>query len=486
MNILANIVSKNLTVFILVLLNIAVKGFYLNYSPIDGDEPFSIFHAQLNVTSIIEELKTGNNPPLYEIILSFWVKVFGVSELSVRTPSLIFSATTTFLLYKLLAKYFNTRIALITSLLFIFSNINILAAQEARVYSLFVLLTVASYYQFVSLYSSNKKNLHLLLISAVNIVLIYSHYFGFFVIFTQFVLLLLINDLRKNALKYYLYSLIILSVFYTPNLFILWNRFLDSSSNGTWISPPSGVESIYNMLWEFSNKPITTVVSLLIIVTALFLFIYRKNKTSSVYYKIAIGWFAIPFSVMFISSYWVPMFFPKYLIFVSIGYYIVLAISIESIFKNNLYKKLLGSSIIILFAATASFKKESPFNFRDITTIFNNEITNTHDVIISPKHYALHFAYYYDKSLFNNGNKNNGIESVIKKLNALNIFPINVLKEYNTSNKNRPVLYLNIHSEFLYPNNETLKYLNTKFELVKSIPFKDGYYLNTYLPKNLK
>jgi uncharacterized membrane protein len=479
-----NIISNNLVAFVLVILNIVVKGFYLNYSPLDGDEPFSVFHAQLNISSIIQELKTGNNPPLYEIILSFWLKAFGISELSVRMPSLIFSAVTTFLLYKLLIKYFNNRIAVMASLLFIFSSINILAAQEARVYSLFVLLTAASFYQFISLYNSSKKTLHILLISVINIALVYSHYFGFFVLFTQFVLLVTIKDLRKKSLTHYFYSLIILAVFYIPNLFILWNRFLDSS-NGTWIRPPSGIESIYNMLWQFSNQPFTTVVSILLIITASFLFLYRKDKKLSVHHKIIIGWFLIPFSVMFIVSYWVPMFFAKYLIFISLGYYIVLAICIESIFKNTLYRTFLGSVVVIIFASTALFKKEPPINFKEMIVLFNNEKTTTHDVVISPRHYALHFAYYYDKNIFNNQEKNDGIESVINKLNALNIFPINELKEYNTTIKNRPVLYLNVNSEFTYPNNETLKYLNTNFKLKKSIRFHEGYYLNTYLPNDL-
>ena len=85
--------------------------------------------------------------------------------------------------------------------------------------------------------------------------------------------------------------------------------------------------SIYNMLWQFSNKPVTTILSLLIIVSALVkLFVKKDFKNTSLEVKFILLWFLFPFLLMFFISYYIPIFLDRYLVFVSVAYYFALAV----------------------------------------------------------------------------------------------------------------------------------------------------------------
>ena len=57
------------------------------------------------------------NPPLYYELIKFWTKLFGVSELSLRLPSAIFSSAALLVLFILAKKMFNRNTALSALLL---------------------------------------------------------------------------------------------------------------------------------------------------------------------------------------------------------------------------------------------------------------------------------------------------------------------------------------------------------------------------------
>ena len=61
----------------LFVLNFILKFIFISSTDIGLDEPFTLFHAQKNVSDIIELPKTDIHPPLHILIIHFWVILFG-------------------------------------------------------------------------------------------------------------------------------------------------------------------------------------------------------------------------------------------------------------------------------------------------------------------------------------------------------------------------------------------------------------------------
>ena len=269
-----------ITAISLLLLNILLKIIFISTASIAWDEPFSIYHAQMSVKNIVHQLYLGNNPPFFEIVLHFWIKFFGISPFSVRFLPMIFSSLTAVMIFLLGNKMFHFKVGLLTALLFTFTNFHLFFAHEARVYSLFGLLTVCTIYVFIQFIENRENRKYFWLLILLNSLLFYTHYFGFFVFAIQGISIILISDLRKRFFWKFVAASFGVLLLFAPNLWILIGRFGHSVSNGTWIEKPNGIESLYNMLWIFSNQPVNTVLCLLILVSALVKWIIKRDFKS--------------------------------------------------------------------------------------------------------------------------------------------------------------------------------------------------------------
>src|ERR1035437_4241326 len=107
---------------LLFLISFCWKLYYIGTRDICLDEPFTIFHAQFGVWDILK-LPTQNepNPPLFMLLVHFWIKVFGISSNSIRILPLLFNAATVVFIYFIGKKFFSLWSGILASGIFILS-----------------------------------------------------------------------------------------------------------------------------------------------------------------------------------------------------------------------------------------------------------------------------------------------------------------------------------------------------------------------------
>lgn len=460
-----------LTPFILIFINLILKLIYISTNSIGGDEPFSIYHAQMDVGSIINQLTQGNNPPFYEILLHFWIKVFGISELSVRLPSVLFSSLAVYYVFKVGKEFFNFQVGLAAGLVFTFSNFNLQLSHEARVYALFSLLTVASMYYFMNFLRDPKQVKFFCLVLFLNLVLIYSHYFGFFVIAIQTLSVLFFKNNRAIILKRYGFYLLLLVVLYIPNLAVIIRRVTDFTVNGTWLSPPNGIGHAYYMLKVFSNQPLTAVVCISILLLALVKYLVSQEwRQNNPYSKVLVIWFVFPFVFMFAVSFWFPMFFDRYLIFVSSGYYLTIALLSIYISDLLILRYVLSGIVVIMFVITFKPNIDNNRHVRETVAKVNEIKDNNTSVIICPSYFILNFTYYYDKDIFKDVDCETVYDKMVVNLEKERIF-ISNSSDVVAEIKTEKIVYLDAAADFSFPGNNILKELNKNFRLLNTYKF---------------
>src|SRR3989344_3541014 len=127
----------------------------LFYQSLWRDEAFSFFLALKSPLEIISLTALDYSPPLYYIVLHYWTTLFGETELSLRSLSLLFHLGSVFvsslIIHKLTNKWLG---ALLTSLAVLLNPYLIHYAFETRMYTMLAFLILTSTWFLL-----NKKHL---------------------------------------------------------------------------------------------------------------------------------------------------------------------------------------------------------------------------------------------------------------------------------------------------------------------------------------
>ena len=231
---------------------IVVLGFFLRVYDLDGkslwvDEIYTLKVARGGLFSDIDG--PFNSSPLHGLFMQFWINIFGDSEFALRFPSVIFGTLSILMIFFFAKTLYGESVGLISSFLFCLSIFNIDFANQARGYTLFVLVTITSFYCLFNILHSRRN--HMVWIWGLFAGLcIWSHPHGIFAIFAQ--ILIVGVHLRKNALQF------LLRQYYLGVLLILYGLLLLPRSDrmfiGTeWVTNHANLTELVHVFEAFTS-----------------------------------------------------------------------------------------------------------------------------------------------------------------------------------------------------------------------------------------
>ncbi len=264
------IATYEVALLAVVLVGLSLRVYQLGAESLWGDEAFSVWISRMSFSRMVATATAiDNHPPLYYYVLHYWMSWFGSSEVSVRLLSAIFSVLAIPMIYLIGRELFDREVGLLSALILAFSALNIQYSQEARMYSLMVLLALVSMYFFLRFL---RRSTLVVAIAYVvpTALLLYAHVYGVFVVLAQnaYLATLLLLPNRTFRVWHWVSLQAVVVVLYVPWIAVVINRAIGLQRGGLYAIQPT-VGTIPQALVTYSGTPLLTILFVALAVLSL-------------------------------------------------------------------------------------------------------------------------------------------------------------------------------------------------------------------------
>ena len=286
----------------IILIGAILRLFQLGEESIFIDEGITVELTRLSFTDMIVNRASNFHAPLYFIFMHLWVTVFGVSEVSIRLPSVIFGVASIYAIFLLANKMFkDENIALLSAFLMAISYYQIRYSQDARMYSLFTLLAIMSMYYFIDVHENPLMLSKGYLISTG--LLLYTHIYAMLLVLFQGIFLFVCI---RNFRVWFKFPLALITIYF-PWLLVAIRQFMVVKGGGHWLTRPSLLELLHTFKVLVGDSWILLFLYAFLVISG-----FGRGKTNS---NLLMGWFITLTIIPFIFSWLVtPIYRARYTI----------------------------------------------------------------------------------------------------------------------------------------------------------------------------
>lgn len=448
---------------------------YLGVRDLCLDEPFTLYHSQKSMLGIIDRCTQGPNAPLFMILVHFWSKLVDFSEESLRILPLFISSITAGFLYITGKRFFSFWAGLLAAGLFMFSKYFFYFSGELRMYGLMCLCTSAALFFFLKCAEEGRqKDFWFLLLC--NVTLVYSHYFGWFIVMIEGVSALFYLK-NKVLFKKLIWVIVGTAISFLPLCLVLMEQFT-KSTDGTWVEPPPEGQFKIQVHAFLNSGMVFRLMEFFVPIGLLLAFLVGQLFKIPKKYLVVLIWWLIPLGLMYQISSEIPMFIDRYVLYCSIGLFVCIGAFIERFAHFNWLQGI--ATILLIGHMIGSFSMGKEYYRREIKSAVEEVKTLESEenlVILYPEWSKLSFTYHYDLEIFKEQN------DLVKKLNETNIFPLwtaaQVKSKASEMSKDEIILFNNAGS-YDAGYLEMLKGLKSEYREVSKKEFPDNLIVSVF------
>lgn len=235
----------------LAVLYVAIRIWHLTDSCLWFDEIFSVHAAEHPWGSLFKFVAQDLiHPPLFYATLKLWIGIGGESLLWLRTLPVVFSALALVPFVYLCKELKFSSSVMLLSLAFLAVNGSLIKyTQTLRMYSMLMFLSLLSIWLFARYFNRGKSFVPLLI---VNFLLIYTHYFGWLVIGSEIIAILLFQLIKWRRM---VTMAVVLFVSFVPWIWAVLQAASagsDVGQNISWMARP-GLREMLSFLFDLTE-----------------------------------------------------------------------------------------------------------------------------------------------------------------------------------------------------------------------------------------
>jgi len=331
----------HVTLLGILLLAFALQLFAIERQDIWGDEAFSIWLSQQPFSEIVKG-GADTHPPGYPLLLALWIRAAGNSSLVTRTLSAFAAFLVVSLVFVLGSRIYGPGTGVISALLGAVSPMLVYYAQETRMYTLVTAMTAASVYWAMRLIQGERSMRSWIFYLFFSLAAIYTHYYAFFVVVVENLLVLLcwLRSRNWRKMRRWFAAQAILGAAYVPWI-LAQTQFLSgkaSARTSAWSLATAG-EIAKQTLTAFSaglalpaeqSQNITLTFGAVALLGAISSLTAHHQKT-----LVPLFYLSIPSVIAWLVNPIMPFFFPRYLLLIIPAFYLIIASGLRLLQKHG-------------------------------------------------------------------------------------------------------------------------------------------------------